>query len=49
MTGFSVSFMSHQRCGVWVVACHTCGLRVGITAAGRPDDPRTVRLACNRG
>ena len=32
--------------GVWIVDCKTCGLRVGITAAGRPDDPRTAKLPC---
>ena len=35
-----------ECCGVWMVTCKSCGLRVGITAAGRPDDPRTVRLPC---
>jgi hypothetical protein len=24
---------------VWVVTCKVCGLKVGVTAAGRPDDP----------
>jgi hypothetical protein len=32
--------------GRWLVTCPDCGLRVVVTAAGRPDDPRTVRLAC---
>lgn len=35
-----------ECCGAWVVDCSTCGVRVGITAAGRPDDPRSVMLPC---
>ena len=34
------------RCGLWAVACDVCGLRVALTAAGRPDDGRSVRLPC---
>lgn len=34
------------RCGVYVVKCDLCGLVVAITTAGRPDDPRTVKLPC---
>jgi len=34
------------RCGVMVVKCEKCGLRVGLTVAGRVDDPRTVTMAC---
>lgn len=34
------------RCGLYIVECETCGLRVGITTAGRFDDPRSVKLAC---
>lgn len=37
-----------ECCGIWIVECETCGLRVGITAAGRPDDPRTAKLPCKR-
>lgn len=37
-----------ECCGVFIVECNTCGLRVGITAAGRPDDPRTAKLPCKR-
>ena len=32
--------------GVWFLECSICGLRCGVTAAGRPDDPRFVRVAC---
>lgn len=35
-----------RRCGVYVVACSKCGLRIGVTTAGRPDDPRSVKVAC---
>lgn len=37
-----------RRCGVFLLTCETCGLRVGITTAGRPDDPRSAKLACKR-
>jgi len=37
-----------ECCGVWIVGCQTCGLVVAITAAGRPDDPRTAKLPCKR-
>lgn len=35
-----------RRIGTYVVACTTCGLRAGCTTAGRPDDPRSIRLPC---
>lgn len=38
-----------KRCGTYVIECEACGLRVAVTTAGRPDDPRTVKLACIRG
>jgi hypothetical protein len=34
------------RCGVYVIECATCGLRVAVTTAGRPDDPRSVTIPC---
>ena len=34
------------RCGVYIIDCDTCGLRTGVTTAGRPDDPRSVTVAC---
>lgn len=36
-------------CGVWTAICSACGLRMGVTAAGRPDDPRRLTLACKGG
>lgn len=35
-----------KRCGLYIVECERCGYRVAITTAGRPDDPRSVRLPC---
>jgi hypothetical protein len=37
-----------KRIGYYVVACTQCDLRTGITTAGRPDDPRSVKLECKR-
>lgn len=37
-----------KRCGIYVVECKACGLTVGITTAGRPDDPRSVRVGCRK-
>lgn len=34
------------ECGTYIVECLGCGLRVAITAAGRPDDPRSVTMPC---
>lgn len=36
------------RCGLMMVECPKCGLRIALTVAGRPDDPRTVKMACKR-
>ena len=35
-----------RRCGQYIVACKLCGLTVILTTAGRPDDPRSVKVAC---
>lgn len=35
-----------RRCGCFIVECEKCGLRVGVTTAGRPDDPRSLTMAC---
>ena len=35
-----------ECCGVWFVHCSTCNLNILVTAAGRADDPRSVKLAC---
>ena len=35
-----------ECCGAWLIVCRTCRQNYVLTAAGRPDDPRTVRLPC---
>jgi len=35
-----------KRCGIYMIECAFCGLRVGVTTAGRPDDPRSVTMPC---
>lgn len=35
-----------KRCGTYLISCRRCGIKVGVTTAGRPDDPRSVRLPC---
>lgn len=37
-----------KRCGHYVVRCGACGMSVALTTAGRPDDPRSVTIACKR-
>jgi hypothetical protein len=37
-----------KRCGHFVVKCRACGTRAVVTTAGRPDDPRSVRIPCLR-
>jgi hypothetical protein len=34
--------------GTWIVTCETCGSNLAVTAAGRPDDPTTVRIPCHK-
>ena len=38
-----------QRCGQWVITCRDCGFAIALATAGRPDDPRTVRMPCRTG
>jgi len=35
------------RCGWMLVVCDTCKTNALLTVAGRPDDPRSVRLPCH--
>lgn len=35
-----------RRIGHFLVTCDTCRQTVAITTAGRPDDPKSVTLAC---
>ncbi len=32
--------------GAHLLVCRHCGVRVAVTAAGRPDDPRSVTIPC---
>ncbi len=34
------------RCGWFYVECRKCKTNAVITTAGRPDDPRSVKLPC---
>lgn len=34
------------ECGQHLAICDKCGFSIAITAAGRLDDPRTVKVAC---
>jgi hypothetical protein len=34
------------ECGQFHVQCGRCSLSLLITAAGRPDDPRSLRIPC---
>ena len=36
------------ECGQWLLTCRLCSLTVLITAAGRPDDPRSARVPCQK-
>lgn len=36
----------HVNIGRWLIFCHECGLAAIITAASRPDDPRSIVLPC---
>jgi hypothetical protein len=43
----SVSLTSPAPCiGEWFIRCDQCGMTALVTAAGRADDPHTVRLPC---
>jgi hypothetical protein len=35
------------ECGMWFVKCEICSIKVMVTAAGRPDDPRSVKMNCD--
>jgi len=36
------------ECGAWIVRCSDCAMSVAVTAAGRPDDPISVRMSCKK-
>lgn len=35
-----------KRIGAYLVRCRTCGTSIACTTAGRPDDPRSIKLPC---
>jgi hypothetical protein len=35
-----------KRCGYFVVKCPVCGYTAAATTAGRPDDPKSIKLPC---
>lgn len=35
-----------RRIGRYIITCRLCGVRVGVSAAGRADDPRSIAMAC---
>lgn len=35
-----------KRCGFYRIECRICRRVVGCTTAGRPDDPRSITMAC---
>jgi hypothetical protein len=37
-----------KEIGAWKVECTICALRVACTTAGRPDDPRSITVRCNK-
>ena len=36
------------ECGAWLIHCTRCEATVACTAAGRPDDPRSMMVPCHR-
>lgn len=34
------------ECGTWLVVCGLCKISIAVTAAGRPDDPISVKIPC---
>lgn len=35
-----------KRIGSYVIECPVCGAKTACTTAGRPDDPRSIKVAC---
>lgn len=35
------------ECGHFIIDCLLCGVRGAVTAAGRPDDPKSITIPCN--
>ena len=37
-----------KRCGGYFVECKKCGVNAYVTTAGRIDDPRSIKLPCEK-
>lgn len=35
-----------KRIGYYTIRCSVCGATAACTTAGRPDDPRSLKIAC---
>lgn len=35
------------ECGMWLIHCNLCLMNVLVTAAGRRDDPVSIKMPCN--
>ena len=35
-----------RRCGRFEIECKSCGVFIVVTTAGRPDDPKSVKINC---
>jgi len=39
-------YMTKKNIGTLMVGCNKCGALIAVTAASRPDDPRSVMVPC---
>lgn len=44
--GCAVTLHQAPCCGTWIITCAVCNTAIGVTAAARPDDPRTIKIPC---
>lgn len=35
-----------KRCGTYLIECPDCGQCIRCTTAGRPDDPKSIKIPC---
>lgn len=38
----------HENVGQWLITCRLCGFKLIVTAASRPDDPKSVTFPCQK-
>lgn len=38
----------HENIGYWLITCRVCRAKGIVTAASRPDDPRSLMMPCKR-